>query len=57
MKLDDWNDFYDDNGIELSQPEQKKSSKSCKRKWREIEMIKEKQRLRRELSEFYHEMP
>jgi len=40
-----------DNEIE---PELKPREKSRKRKWREIELVKEKQRMKRELSEYEH---
>ncbi|WDD97844.1 MULTISPECIES: DUF3545 family protein [Thalassomonas] len=54
MKFNNWEEFDDIYGDE-SLTEQKKNNKTRKRKWREIEAIKEKQRLRRELAEFYHE--
>ena len=55
MKFNDWEEYDNVHGDELSLTEHKKTNKGRKRKWREIEAIKEKQRLRRELSEFYHE--
>ncbi|WP_274050646.1 DUF3545 family protein [Thalassomonas haliotis] len=55
MKFNNWEEIDDIYGDEASLTEQKKNTKTRKRKWREIEAIKEKQRLRRELAEFYHE--
>ncbi|WP_236701234.1 DUF3545 family protein [Thalassomonas viridans] len=55
MKFNDWEEFDDIYGDDESLTEQRKNNKTRKRKWREIEAIKEKQRLRRELAEFYHE--
>lgn len=44
-------EFLDEN---VSDYESKKEAKQRRRKWREIETIKERQRLRRELSDIYH---
>lgn len=51
MQKNDWDDLFlmDEQLIE---PEVTKPSRAKKRKWREIESVKEKHRLRRELEEY-----
>ncbi|MGJ8693153.1 MAG: DUF3545 family protein [Thalassotalea sp.] len=49
MKFDDFEDELNDNQSEY---EAKKNTKQSKRKWREIDNIKEQQRLRKELLAF-----
>ncbi len=47
-------DWYDEDGSlsdQISAFEQRKKSKERKRRWREIETIKETRRLKRELAE------
>lgn len=47
MKQDIWNDeYYFEDNDNFSQ--QKKTRKQTKRKWREVEHVKEKQRLKKE---------
>ncbi|PKF56144.1 DUF3545 domain-containing protein [Alteromonadales bacterium alter-6D02] len=49
-------DFYDNYQHQMELEEQpqrvKRKAKQSKRKWREIEMVKEKQRLRREFVDY-----
>ena len=53
MNNKSWNDYNDFDDDDVSpQITKKVKTKERKRKWREIETIKEKQRLYRELSEF-----
>lgn len=52
MKNKPWEEFDFGPDGEFEAVEQKKSSRQRKRKWREIEDIKEKQRLKRELSSY-----
>lgn len=49
MNTSDWNDIFYQVENDASSYESKKRTKQSKRKWREIEQIKEKQRLKREL--------
>ena len=53
MKRSDWDElaFLDEQNNTVY--ESKKDNKQRKRKWREIETIKERQRLRRELTDIY----
>lgn len=51
MDSEDWNEFDVLEEQELAQ-EKKAKIKARKRKWREIEEIKEQRRLSRELSEY-----
>jgi len=50
MTMFDWNEEENDSE-EISVFEQRQKGKARKRKWREIENIKETRRLKRELSE------
>ncbi len=56
MKKNNWDDHgFDDSDDDISEP--KKHHKQVKRKWREIEHVKERQRLKRELQSYdsyYH---
>ncbi|TPH15279.1 DUF3545 family protein [Litorilituus lipolyticus] len=54
MESDDWLEHDYADQIELIEHKAKKKAKQRKRKWREIEAIKEQQRLKREL-EFFQE--
>lgn len=45
-------DVLDDEDDELTRPEKKAQSKLKKRKWREIEAIKDQRRLRRDIANF-----
>lgn len=49
MKNKSWEEFDFGQLSEFEAVEQKKNSRQKKRKWREIEDVKEKQRLKREL--------
>lgn len=49
MNSNDWNEILFQDDDDLTPFEPKKRSKQSKRKWREIEDIKERQRLKREL--------
>ena len=53
MNRSDWEDlsFLDQQNSDVY--EHKKDNKQRKRKWREIETIKERRRLRRELTDIY----
>jgi len=53
MKRSDWDDFDYQEQEDRTSYGNKKNAKPRKRRWREIETIKEKQRLRRELSDIY----
>ena len=45
-------DVLDDDDNELTRPGKKGQAKQRKRKWREIEVIKEQRRLRRDIADF-----
>jgi hypothetical protein len=45
-------DAFDDEDNELTRPDKKGQAKARKRKWREIEVIKEQRRLRRDIANF-----
>jgi hypothetical protein len=45
-------DVLDDDDSELTRPDKKAQAKQRKRKWREIEVIKEQRRLRRDIENF-----
>jgi hypothetical protein len=45
-------DVLDDDDSELTRPDKKGQAKQRKRKWREIEVIKEQRRLRRDIAAF-----
>ena len=53
MNNDDWyeTDVFDDDD-ELTRPDKKSKTKERKRKWREIEAIKEQRRMRRVMADF-----
>ncbi|NRA84988.1 MAG: DUF3545 family protein [Gammaproteobacteria bacterium] len=52
MKLNNWSQFDDLSELETEQPPQVKRQRQKQRKWREIEDIKERQRMRRELVDY-----
>jgi len=52
MTTFDWDNEEELDNEQVSVFEQRQKSKARKRKWREIETIKETRRLKRELSEF-----
>lgn len=52
MKNKSWEEFDFGADGEFEAVEPKKHTRSKKRKWREIEDVKEKQRLKRELSSY-----
>ena len=52
MKLNTWSQFDDLSELETEQPPQVKRQRQKQRKWREIEDIKERQRMRRELVDY-----
>ena len=54
MNNDFWNedDVYDDE--DLTRPDKKGKGSDRKRKWREIELIKEQRRLSRDLAVYDH---
>jgi len=54
MNDEDWHDVdvLDDDDNELTRPDKKAQAKQRKRKWREIEVIKEQRRLRRDIDAF-----
>lgn len=45
-------DVLDDDDNELTRPDKRAQAKQRKRKWREIEVIKEQRRLRRDIANF-----
>jgi len=52
MQNKSWEEFDFGQVSEFEAVEQKKNTRQRKRKWREIEEIKEKQRLKKELSSY-----
>jgi len=54
MSNEDWHDtdVLDDDDNELTRTDKKAQAKQRKRKWREIEVIKEQRRLRRDIADF-----
>jgi len=54
MSNEDWHDtdVLDEDDNELTRTDKKAQAKQRKRKWREIEVIKEQRRLRRDIADF-----
>ena len=49
-----WNDEDEYSDEDLTRPDKKGKGSDRKRKWREIELIKEQRRLRRDLAVYDH---
>ena len=52
MKLNNWSQFNDVSEFDSEPAPRAKRQRQKQRKWREIEEVKERQRLRRELIEY-----
>lgn len=52
MEYSNWEDVEFLGDVDLLSEEKKVKNKSKKRKWREIESVKEKRRLKRQLEDF-----